>query len=83
MVKKAYDWNNGAVLDEHSRRKHKILREYFFQYLAVRCRNPQQSKFRLSVVDGSSGGARDICGTAWSPIIFIEALPRVRNTLNP
>ena len=36
MVAKPYDWAAGATLEDHSRRKHKILREYFFNYLAVR-----------------------------------------------
>ncbi len=82
MVEKAYDWAGGAVLDEHSHRKHKILREYFFQYLTVRCVNPQQSKFRLAVVDGFSGGGRYACGAAGSPIIFIEELQRALDAVN-
>ena len=36
MVEKAYEWVDGATLEEHSRRKHRILREYFSQYLKVR-----------------------------------------------
>ena len=76
MVAKAYTWAYGARLDDHSRRKHKILREYFHQYLMVRCANPAQSKFRLAVVDGFSGGGRYACGAAGSPIIFIEQLQR-------
>jgi three-Cys-motif partner protein len=82
LVKKAYAWDDGAVLDEHSRRKHKILREYFFQYISVRCGNPQQSKFRLAVVDGFSGGGRYACGAAGSPIIFIEELQRALEAVN-
>lgn len=74
MVAKPYDWAQGAVLDEHSRRKHKILREYFRQYIATRCQLPQQTKFRLVVVDGFSGAGRYACGSPGSPIIFIEEL---------
>ena len=33
MATKQYEWAAGATLEEHSRRKHKILREYFFTYL--------------------------------------------------
>ena len=47
MATKQYDWAGGATLEEHSRRKHKILREYFFDYLTVRCQSPHQSRFRL------------------------------------
>ena len=82
MVAKAYTWADGARLDDHSRRKHKILREYFYQYLMVRCGNPAQSKFRLAVVEGFSGGGRYACGASGSPIIFIEELQRAVDAVN-
>jgi three-Cys-motif partner protein len=82
MVEKQYEWVDGATLEEHSRRKHKILREYFFQYLTVRCQIPQQERFRLAVVDGFAGGGRYRCGTAGSPIIFIEELKRAIDAVN-
>lgn len=55
-----------------TQRKHKILREYLARYLAVRCQLPQQSRFRIAVVDGFAGGGRYACGSPGSPIIFIE-----------
>lgn len=73
MAKKHYNWDN-PKLDEHSRRKHKILREYFRQYLITRCQLPQQEKFRLAVVDGFAGGGKYSCGSHGSPLIFIETL---------
>ena len=82
MVEKLYEWADGAVLEEHSRRKHKILREYFFQYLTVRCQLPQQERFRLAVIDGFAGGGRYQCGTAGSPLIFIEELKRAIEAVN-
>lgn len=82
MVAKPYAWADGAQLDDHTKRKHKILREYFFEYITVRCQNPQQSKFRLAVVDGFSGGGRYACGSAGSPIIFIEELQRAIEAVN-
>jgi three-Cys-motif partner protein len=82
MVEKTYDWENGAILGEHSRRKHKILGEYFFDYLTVRCQLPQREKFRLAIVDGFSGGGRYDCGTAGSPLIFLEELTRATETVN-
>src|SRR5262245_58126728 len=82
MVKKSYDWVSGEILDDHTRRKHKIIREYFADYLRVRCQFPQQSKFRLAVVDGFAGGGRYSCGTPGSPIIFIEELQRAEQELN-
>jgi three-Cys-motif partner protein len=58
MAVKPYAWTEGAPLDDHTRRKHKILSEYFFRYITVRCQIPQQRKFRLAVVDGFSGAGR-------------------------
>ena len=81
MAEKRYNWSDGAILEDHSKRKHKILREYFFEYLTVRCQLPQQSKFRLAVVDGFAGGGRYRCGAAGSPIIFIEELKRAVETV--
>lgn len=81
-MEKPYEWANGATLEEHSRRKHKILREYFFQYLTVRCQLPQQERFRLAVIDGFAGGGRYQCGAAGSPIIFIEELKRAIEAVN-
>ncbi|CAN5214963.1 three-Cys-motif partner protein TcmP [soil metagenome] len=82
MKTDGYAWPRGAELDDHSRRKLKILREYFHQYLTVRCQLPQQSKFRLAIVDGFSGGGRYQCGSAGSPIIFIEELDRALEAIN-
>ncbi len=52
MANKSYDWGDGAELNEHTKRKHKILKEYFRQYLITRCQHPQQEKFRLAVIEG-------------------------------
>ena len=82
MVRKSYEWTDGANLDEHSRRKHKILREYFFDYLTVRCKLPAQERFRLAIVDGFAGGGRYGCGTSGSPLIFIEELKRAAEAVN-
>lgn len=82
MVKKEYDWSEGVALQEHTKRKHKILREYFFQYLLVRCQLPQQAKFRLAIIDGFAGGGRYVCGSPGSPIIFLEELEKALNAVN-
>ena len=82
MARKKYEWIDGAKLQEHSRRKHKILREYFRDYLTVRCKIPQQERFRLAIVDGFSGGGRYQCGTSGSPLIFIEELKCTTELLN-
>lgn len=82
MVEKRYEWADGAKLEEHSRRKHKILREYVFDYLTVRCKLPQQERFRLAIVDGFAGGGRYQCGSPGSPLIFIEELKRAVEAVN-
>lgn len=82
MAEKPYEWADGATLEDHSRRKHKILREYFAAYLTVRCKLPQQERFRLAIVDGFAGGGRYQCGTAGSPLIFVEELKRAIETVN-
>lgn len=82
MVGKNYAWEEGATLSEHSRKKHQILREYFYNYVMTRCRSPQVRKFRLAVVDGFSGAGRYNCGAAGSPIIFVEELSRAITAIN-
>ena len=82
MVKKRYEWVDGAKLQDHSKRKHRILRKYVFDYLTVRCALPQQERFRLAIVDGFAGGGRYQCGTAGSPLIFIEELKRASEAVN-
>jgi three-Cys-motif partner protein len=82
MVEKPYPWTDGAVLLEHTERKHRILRQYFARYLTVRCQFPQQSRFRLAVVEGFAGGGRYACGTPGSPIIFIEELLAAADEFN-
>jgi three-Cys-motif partner protein len=82
MAEKRYSWTEGAVLEEHSRRKHKILREYLLEYLMVRCQVRMQTRFRLAIVDGFAGGGRYGCGTTGSPLIFIEELRRAIEAIN-
>jgi hypothetical protein len=85
VVEKSYEWADGAKLEEHSRRKHKILREYVFDYLTVCCKLPQQERFRLAIVDGFAGGGRYQCGTPGSPLILNEffeaAYPHIKHLL--
>jgi len=82
MVAKPYTFAKGAKLEDHTKQKHKILREYFDRYLWVRCRLPQQSKFRVAIVDGFAGGGRYEDGSPGSPIIFLEALQAATEAFN-
>jgi three-Cys-motif partner protein len=74
MARKDYDWDGGAELEVHTKKKHSILREYFRQYLIIRCQLPQQEKFRLAIVDGFSGAGLYKCGNFGSPLIFVDVL---------
>jgi three-Cys-motif partner protein len=82
VVDKPYEWADGAKLEEHSKRKHKILREYVFDYITIRCKLPQQERFRLAIVDAFSGGGRYQCGAPGSPLIFIGELKRAIESVN-
>lgn len=82
MSKKPYSWQAGAALEEHSRRKHKVIGEYVARYLAVRCQLPQQSRFRLAIIDGFAGGGRYKCGSPGSPLIFMKELRTATEQFN-
>ena len=82
MVGKTYDWEDGAKLEDHTKKKHTILREYFRQYLITRCQLPVQEKFRLAVIDGFSGAGLYECGSYGSPLIFIDILINTTNEIN-
>ncbi|AXT41733.1 three-Cys-motif partner protein TcmP [Phaeobacter inhibens] len=74
MVSKPYQWVDGAVLEEHSRKKHKVLAEYFRRYLLERCKAPIHRHFRLAVVDGFAGAGVYDGGEEGSPLIFLSTL---------
>lgn len=82
MAKSEYDWLNGAKLLDHTKRKHKILAEYLYDYIIVRCSNPLGERFRLALIDGFCGVARYGCGSPGSPIIFVETIKRATTKLN-
>ncbi len=73
MVLSRYSWKDGVELEERARER-KILREYLSRYLTVRCAFPQQTKFRLAIVEGFAGGGRYKCGSPGSPLIFVDEL---------
>ena len=83
MVKRAFDWENGAELKQHTEHKLKVLQEHFGQYLCVRCPGiPQQTRFRLAIVDGFAGAGRYKDGEPGSPVVFVETLNRLSNEIN-
>lgn len=82
MVQVKIDWTGGAKLDEHTKKKHTILEEYFRQYLITRCQLPQQERFKLIIVDGFSGAGLYSCGGYGSPLIFVDVLQKTLEEIN-
>lgn len=82
MVTRHIDWASPPKIEEHSKIKLIILRQYFRDYLRVRCADPRQEKFRLAIIDGFSGGGRYGCGTSGSPLVFLEVLDLMAVELN-
>lgn len=82
MTERSYEWEEGAELKDHTKKKHAILGEYFREYLITRCQLPQREKFRLAVVDGFAGGGLYKCGTYGSPILFVDTLVKTTNEIN-
>ena len=76
-----YDWRNGLpVLENHSRCKHEIIRDYLIRYMCVVTKGflPYQNKtFNLTIVDGFAGGGKysyqnsEVDG---SPLILLNAV---------
>jgi len=82
MTQKAYDWKNGVIYEDHTRKKHTVLRQYLREYLITRCQNPHQSQFRLVIVDAFAGGGRYACGSPGSPLIFVDELCLATTEIN-
>lgn len=82
MVKTNISWVDGPVREDHTQKKHTILAEYFSEYLRIRCKLPQQTKFRLAIVDGFSGAGLYKGGVYGSPLIFLDVLSRVTKEIN-
>lgn len=82
MVQVPYKWVEGAVLGEHSKKKHQVLRNYLAEYLRIRCCHPGQKRFRFAVVDGFAGGGAYEGGEPGSPLIFLETLIEQSTEIN-
>lgn len=62
--------------------KHKILHEYVLQYIVVRCKHPQQPRFRFAIVDGFAGAGRYAGGAPGSPLIFVDRVKAAAEEIN-
>lgn len=57
--KKPYEWEPGgepAILQQHSRAKHEVLRSYLVEYLQTLVSSPNQDEIKVTLVDGFAGG---------------------------
>ncbi|KXV76398.1 three-Cys-motif partner protein TcmP [Acetobacter cerevisiae] len=72
--KDKYLWSNGAPIDEHTKTKHSILKQYVSHYFDVRFQNPQVREFKFAIVDGFCGGGRYETGEIGSPLIFLQEI---------
>lgn len=82
MAQVPYQWIDGAILGEHSKKKHQVLRRYLVEYLQIRCVTPQQTRFRFAIIDGFAGGGAYQGGEPGSPLIFLELLLEQTRVMN-
>lgn len=77
-----HDWEIGKpppIIRPHSLAKHRVLRQYLERYVSVLTRNVRQDQFRLTLVDGFSGGGHYLDSRTkeerpGSPLIMLEAM---------
>lgn len=90
MAKVHYNWAIGErppVVQQHSVAKHDILRAYLVAYIQTLISSPRQEQFRLTLVDGFSGGGiyrhansgEEIMG---SPFVMLEAVKEAEFLVN-
>jgi three-Cys-motif partner protein len=88
MVAKPYGWEVGKPappLEDHTRAKHAVLRQYTERYLEIVTQTPSQRELNFTVVDGFAGGgrySRDGLIVAGSPLLLIEAVRKIEAWLN-
>ena len=84
-----YDWKNGLpILENHSRCKHEIIRDYLIRYMCVVATGyvPYANKvFNLTIVDGFAGGGKYIYENKevdGSPLILLQAVKEATMLIN-
>ncbi len=85
---KAFDWKNwksGALpeLAPHSAAKLKVLQDYVEEYITILCaRSFGVEKFRITLIDGFSGGGSYQGGKQGSPFTLLRAVETAEAKLN-
>src|SRR5262249_51251201 len=85
--KALFDWRSWRTklppLEDHSQAKLDVLRSYIEDYIQILCGgNPGQDRFRLTLVDGFSGGGIYEGGKLGSPFVLLEAVKVAEARLN-
>lgn len=85
MSKGGYRWSLDGplpVLEDHSRAKHDVLRDYLINYLRILALSPRSEGVKVTLVDGFAGGGlyQGLSGqtAGGSPIVLLEALNEAR-----
>lgn len=90
MAEIHYNWapcERPPVIKQHSLAKHEILRAYIIAYIQTLTTSPQQDLFKLTLVDGFSGGGvyrhattgEEVLG---SPFVMLEAVKEAEFLIN-
>ena len=84
MSDKYQAWKRGnlVVLDEHSRAKHEILRNYVEMYIQTLCKRHGMTEFKITLIDGFAGGGRYEGGEPGSPLVLLEAVEMAEAKIN-
>lgn len=85
-----YEWAPGgepAVLQQHSRAKHEVLRSYLVAYLQTLVASPNQDVIKVTLVDGFAGGGvyrHEATGEILlgSPFQFLEAAQEAHSLMS-
>ena len=84
-----YSWKHGnASLKDHSKIKFRVLEDYLYKYILVRCKDSRRDKLRIAILDGFCGGGiynnkQDESEIIYgSPVIFVDTVIRAANEIN-
>ena len=83
-----YIWLPGEplpILDDHSKKKHEILKNYLREYLKIRIQSPHITDFPLVLVDGFSGGGSYTYEgniVTGSPLIMMDTVKETEKEIN-
>lgn len=87
MAAAKYNWEVGRsppILDEHSRAKHRLVRDYISRYIEILTSNPRRDSLSLTLVDGFAGGGEYLYRgelAPGSPLIMLEEVEAARQKL--